>query len=158
MIEKVASTGNPTAFRFPRTFLKEERLDFSFSGVKTSVLYEAKGQPGAYSQPPALTSSRVADIAASFQAAVIDVLVTKCRQALRRSGRRTLCVGGGVAANSVFRQALEEMAQREKIELHLSPREYCTDNAAMAAVGWELFAEGQLAPLDLDVVPGLVRK
>jgi N6-L-threonylcarbamoyladenine synthase len=89
---------------------------------------------------------------------VIDVLVTKCRQALQRSGRKTLCVGGGVAANSVFRQALEEMSRREKIELHLSPREYCTDNAAMAAVGWELFAEGQLAPLDLDVVPGLVRK
>ena len=51
-----------------------------------------------------------------------------------------------------------EMTRREKIELHLSPREYCTDNAAMAAVGWELFEEGQLAPLDLDVVPGLVRK
>ncbi len=158
MIEQVARTGNPTAFRFPRTFLKEDRLDFSFSGIKTSVLYEAKGQPGARSQPPALTESRVADIAASFQAAVIDVLVSKCRQALHRSGHRTLCVGGGVAANSVFRSALEEMTRQEKLELHLSPREYCTDNAAMAAVGWELFEEGRLAPLDLDVVPGLVRK
>ena len=158
MIEKVAKNGNPQAFRFPRTFIKEDRLDFSFSGVKTSVLYEANGQPGARTQPPALTESRVADIAASFQAAVIDVLVTKCRQALHRFGCRTLCVGGGVAANSAFREALEEMTRREKIELHLSPREYCTDNAAMAAVGWELFAEGRLAPLDEDVVPGLVRK
>ena len=158
MIEQVAKSGNSTAFRFPRTFLKEDRLDFSFSGVKTSVLYEAKGQPGALVQPPALTESRVADIAASFQAAVVDVLVSKCRQALQRSGRKTLCVGGGVAANSVFRSALEAMTRREQIELHLSPREYCTDNAAMAAVGWELFEEGRFAPLDVDVVPGLVRK
>ena len=158
MIEKVAKNGNPLAFRFPRTFIKEDRLDFSFSGVKTSVLYEANGQPGAHTQPPALTASRTSDIAASFQAAVIDVLVTKCRQALQRFHCRTLCVGGGVAANSAFRTALEDMTRREKIELHLSPREYCTDNAAMAAVGWELFAEGRLAPLDEDVVPGLVRK
>ena len=158
MIEKVAQTGNSQAFRFPRTFIKEDRLDFSFSGVKTSVLYEANGQPGAHSQPPALTEARIADIAASFQAAVIDVLVTKCRQALRRFDCKTLCVGGGVAANSAFRQALEELARRDRIELHLSPREYCTDNAAMAAVGWELYAEGRLAPLDQDVVPGLVRK
>lgn len=157
MIEKVAAAGNPTAFRFPRTFIKEDRLDFSFSGVKTSVLYEANGQPGAHVQPPALTPQRVSDIAASFQAAVIDVLVTKCRQALHRSGRRVLCVGGGVAANGAFRTALEEMTRREKVELHLSPREYCTDNAAMAAVGWELLAAGRFAPLDEDVVPGLVR-
>jgi len=158
MIEKVAQTGNPQAFRFPRTFIKEDRLDFSFSGVKTSVLYEANGQPGAHTQPPALTERRIADIAASFQAAVIDVLVTKCRQALRRFPCKTLCVGGGVAANQAFREALGEMAQRERVELHLSPREYCTDNAAMAAVGWELFEAGQLAQLDQDVVPGLVRK
>ncbi len=158
MIEKVARNGNPQAFRFPRTFIKENRLDFSFSGVKTSVLYEANGQPGAHTQPPSLTESRIADIAASFQAAVIDVLVTKCRQALRQFDCQTLCVGGGVAANGAFRLALEELARRERVELHLSPREYCTDNAAMAAVGWELFQEGQLAPLDQDVVPGLVRK
>lgn len=158
MIENVAQNGNPLAFRFPRTFIKEDRLDFSFSGVKTSVLYEANGQPGAHIQPPELTEARIADIAASFQAAVIDVLVTKCRQALRRFQCKTLCVGGGVAANRAFRDALTEMAQREQVELHLSPREYCTDNAAMAAVGWELFRAGQLAPLDQDVVPGLVRK
>ena len=158
MIEKVAKNGDPKAFRFPRTFLKEDRLDFSFSGVKTSVLYEANGQPGAHTQPPALTESRIADIAASFQAAVIDVLVTKCRQALARYHCQTLCVGGGVAANGAFREALAEVARRDKIELHLSPREYCTDNAAMAAVGWELYQEGKLAPLDEDVVPGLVRK
>lgn len=158
MIEKVAANGSPAAFRFPRTFLKEERLDFSFSGVKTSVLYEANGQPGALVQPPPLTPQRVSDIAASFQAAVIDVLVTKCRQALRKSGRKVLCVGGGVAANGAFRQALEEMTQRTGVELHLSPREYCTDNAAMAAVGWELLAAGRVSPLDEDVTPGLVRK
>lgn len=158
MIEKVAARGNSKAFQFPHTFLKDDRLDFSFSGVKTSVLYEANGQPGAHVQPPPLTDERVADIAASFQTAVIDVLVAKCRQALRRSGRKVLCVGGGVAANGVFRRALEEMTCSEKVELHLSPREYCTDNAAMAAVGWELLVAGKTAPLDEDVVPGLVRQ
>lgn len=158
LVEKIARDGNPRAFAFPRTFIQEDRLDFSFSGIKTSVLYEAQGQPGAREQPPALTPQRQADIAASFQAAVIDVLVTKCRQALQQTGHKTLCIGGGVAANAAFRDALEKMCHRKGIELHLSPREYCTDNAAMAAVGWELFAQGQLAPLDLDVVPGLVRR
>lgn len=158
MIEQVAKAGNPQAFRFPRTFIKEDRLDFSFSGIKTSVLYEANGQPGSHTQPPTLDAQRVSDIAASFQSAVVDVLIAKCRQALRRFGCQTLCVGGGVAANGAFRNALEELSRREKIALYLSPKEYCTDNAAMAAVGWELYEAGQLAPLDLDVVPGLVRK
>ncbi len=157
LLEKAARTGNPKAFTFPRTFIKEDRLDFSFSGIKTSVLYVAQGQPGAREQPPELTPARIADIAASFQAAVIDVLITKCRQALHRTGHKALCIGGGVAANGALREALEKLAEREQVELHLSPREYCTDNAAMAAVGWELFAEGRFAPLDLDVVPGLVR-
>lgn len=158
LVEKIARDGNPRAFTFPRSFIQEDRLDFSFSGVKTSVLYVAQGQPGAREQPPVLTPQRLADIAASFQAAVIDVLVTKCRQALQQTGHKTLCIGGGVAANAAFRDALKKMCLREGIELHLSPREYCTDNAAMAAVGWELFAQGQLAPLDLDVIPGLVRR
>jgi N6-L-threonylcarbamoyladenine synthase len=157
-IEEVARNGNPQAFPFPRTFLNESRLDFSFSGLKTAVLYAAKGIPGARIQPPPLDSQRICDLAASFQAAVVDVLVGKCEQALRQTGRTTLLVGGGVAANSCFRQRLEEMAARRRVNLVISPREYCTDNAAMGAIGWELWERGLFAPLDTDVIPGLVRK
>lgn len=157
-VEIAARSGNPRAIRFPRSFLKEARLDFSFSGVKTAVLYEVQGKPGSRTSPPPLTPSRVADVAASFQEAAVDVLVEKCRQAIRRMGYKTLCIGGGVAANSRFRDRLQEMSAREGTELFISPREYCTDNAAMAAVGWELLEAGRRAPLDLDVSPGLIRR
>ena len=80
--------------------------------------------------------------------------VDRPRQCL---GYRSLCVGGGVAANSRFRERLQEMAAAQQAEVHLSPREYCTDNAAMAAIGWELLDAGRTAPLDCDVTPGLVR-
>jgi len=157
LIEQVARNGSPTAIAFPRTFLNEARLDFSFSGLKTAVLYAARGTPGARVQPPPLTTQRIADIAASFQAAVVDVLVGKCEQAVDRTGRSTLLVGGGVAANGCFRKALEELADRKQIDLIIAPREYCTDNAAMGAIGWELWERGRFAPLDIDVTPGLVR-
>lgn len=157
-IEQVARQGNPAAIAFPRTFLNDPRLDFSFSGLKTAVLYAARGTPGARAQPLPLTDQRIADLAASFQAAVIEVLIGKCDQAIQHTGRSTLLVGGGVAANSLFRQQLEELALRRKVELFIAPREYCTDNAAMGAIGWELFDRGIFAPLDVDVMPGLVRK
>lgn len=157
-IDQAARAGNPQAFDFPRTFLKDERLDFSFSGLKTAVLYEATGIPGSKRPVAELTQGRVADIAASFQAAVVDVLAAKSLQAVRMFGRDTLCVGGGVAANSVLRQRLEELAREAQIELHVAPAQYCTDNAAMAAVAWEHLARGQVAALDLDVRPGLIRR
>jgi N6-L-threonylcarbamoyladenine synthase len=157
-IEHLAATGNPAAFPFPRTFLNDERLKFSFSGLKTAVLYATRGTPGSRIQTPNLTPQRRADLAASFQAAVIDVLVGKCEQTLRQTGRRTLLVGGGVAANSLFRSRLQDLADRKRIDLVIAPREYCTDNAAMAAIGWELWERGMFSPLDIDVTPGLVRK
>ena len=158
LIEKIAAKGDPQAIAFPRTFLKDERLDFSFSGLKTAVLYAARGTPGSRTPPIPLTEQRIADLAASFQAAVIDVLVGKCEQALLKANRSTLLVGGGVAANSVFRAGLTEMADRCGVELIIAPREYCTDNAAMGAIGWELLDRGVFSPLDVDVTPGLVRK
>ena len=158
LIEKIAETGNPTAFPFPRSFLKDERLDFSFSGLKTAVLYAVRGTPGSRTIPPPLTSQRIADLAASFQAAVVDVLVGKCEQTLDRTGRTTLLVGGGVGANTVLRQRLQEMAAHRGIEVIIAPRQYCTDNAAMGALGWELWERGIFSPLDTDVNPGLVRK
>src|SRR5437667_1201224 len=104
-VERAAAGGNPEAYRFPRSFLKEERLDFSFSGLKTAVLYTVCGQD--LSQPkPVPTGSQRADLAASFQQAVIDVLVEKSRQALRQTDLSQLAVGGGVAANRSLRAAL----------------------------------------------------
>lgn len=157
-IELIARQGNATAVDFPRPFLNDSRLDFSFSGLKTAVLYAARGTPGARATPEPLTPQRVADLAASFQAAAIDVLIGKCDQALKQTGRKRLLVGGGVAANSVFRLRLDELAARRKIELIIAERLHCTDNAAMGALGWELWERGLTSPLDLDVKPGLVRK
>lgn len=156
-IEQTARNGNPKAFDFPRVFLNEKRLEFSFSGLKTAVLYKANGIPGSREAVPELTPQRVADLAASFQAAVLDVLVGKCKQALRQRNRTRLLVGGGVAANSTFRQQLEEMCRRQRVELFIAPRAMCTDNAAMGAIAWESLAQGRVADLDLDVTPGLVR-
>lgn len=157
-IERAASTGDARAFSFPRTFLKDERLEFSFSGLKTAVLYTANGTPGSYAKVPKLTPQRIADIAASFQQAVIEVLTGKCEQALQRINRKTLCVGGGVAANRPLRDALAEMTDRLGVSLLIAPLEYCSDNAAMSGIAWESLHAGQTAELDLDVVPGLVRR
>lgn len=155
-IQRIAATGNPRAFDFPRSFLKDDRLDFSFSGIKTAVRYTALGQPGSKQPPPQLDARRVADIAASFQEAVADILVAKCRQALQRYDRRSLCLGGGVAANGRFRERLDDL-RREGIDVHIAPVNLCTDNAAMGAIAWELYRAGHFADLDVDVVPGLVR-
>lgn len=157
-VEITARSGDPKAFKFPRVFLKEERLEFSFSGLKTAVLYKANGIPGSREPAPENTPARIADLAASFQEAVLDVLVGKCRQALRQRGRNRLLVGGGVAANGRFRERLEAMCKAAKSELFIAPREMCTDNAAMGAIAWELFEKGHTAPLNVDVTPGLVRK
>lgn len=157
LIEKLAQHGNAQAVTLPRSFLHDPQLKFSFSGLKTAVLYAARGTPGAREAPIPLTDQRRADIAASFQTATIDILVRKCEQALLQTGRTTLCVGGGVAANSAFRTALQELCTRREVRLIIAPREFCTDNAAMGAIGWELYERGLFAPLDADVTPGLMR-
>jgi len=158
-IQKAAETGSPTAFRFPRSFLKDaDRLEFSFSGLKTAVLYEVAGKPPGEYDRSALAPQYVADLAASFQEAVVDVLIAKCVQALRKMKRDVLCVGGGVAANARLRQRLEEAALSESFSLVVAPLELCTDNAAMSAIAWELLAQGRTAELDLDVSAGLVRR
>jgi N6-L-threonylcarbamoyladenine synthase len=151
-VEREASRGDPAAFRLPRSFLREDRLDFSFSGLKTAVLYTITGQDaGAPSRT--ITPQFRTDLAASFQQAVVDVLVEKSRQALRKTRIRTLAVGGGVAANQALRSALERMAAEENAELHIPPHSLCTDNAAMAAQAVEKWRAGFFAPLDLDATP-----
>lgn len=155
-IEKAAASGNPKAFAFPRTFLKDERLDFSFSGLKTAVRYALFGQNATSTDAP-LSPETVANAAASFQAAVIDVLVAKCRQACLKHGVTRLCVGGGVAANSLLRQSLSAMCSAEGFDLVVPPLSWCTDNAAMAAVVVDRFRRGESDQLDVDATPGLIR-
>ncbi len=153
-VEREAVLGNPRAFCFPRSFLHEDRLEFSFSGLKTAVRYTVGGQNNPRPEPPPAGPFR-ADVAASFQQAVIDILVAKSRQALRRTTSKRLAVGGGVAANRAFRAALEEMAREQGAELFIPPMALCTDNAAMAAMAVEKWRRKEWAGLDLDAVPSL---
>lgn len=153
-VEREAAQGDPRAFRFPRSFLREDRLDFSFSGLKTAVLYALAGQDNPRPDPPP-AGQRRADLAASFQQAVIDVLVGKSRQALAATGLTRLAVGGGVAANKSLRAALEAMTAEAGAELLIPPLSLCTDNAAMAAMAVERWRRGDDASLDLDAVPCL---
>jgi N6-L-threonylcarbamoyladenine synthase len=153
-VEREAAGGDAAAVKLPRSFLHEERLDFSFSGLKTAVLYALAGQGQPRPAPPP-AGKRRADLAASFQRAVVDVLVAKSRQALQRTGLKRLAVGGGVAANQTFRKALERMTQEEGVELFIPPLSLCTDNAAMAALAVEKWRRRDFAPLDLDAVPTL---
>ena len=106
---------------------------------------------------PSPSPALVSDLAASFQEAVVDVLVGKARQVLRATGMKRLGIGGGVAANGRFREKLIAMAGAEGIELFVPPLSLCTDNAAMGGVAFAKLAAGQVAELDVDVTPGLVR-
>jgi N6-L-threonylcarbamoyladenine synthase len=155
-IERAARSGNPRAYAFPRAYLHDDRLAFSFSGLKTAVLYALQGQD-ARAREAALTPGVVADVAASFQEAIVDVLVAKSRQALRQTGLRKMGVGGGVAANARFRERIEAMARDMGVELFIPPLSLCTDNAAMAGIALPKLAAGQTASLDVDVTAGLVR-
>jgi N6-L-threonylcarbamoyladenine synthase len=154
-VEREAAAGDPKAFDFPRSLLDDGRLEFSFSGLKTAVLYACHGQDVAKASPPPPGTKR-ADLAASFQAAVVDVLVGKCKQAIRKTGMKRLAVGGGVSANKPLRAGLEAMCAREGAELFIPPLSLCTDNAAMAALAVEKWNRGEFAPPDLDAEPNFL--
>jgi N6-L-threonylcarbamoyladenine synthase len=133
-IEREARAGDPAAFDLPLAMTNDPRLDFSFSGLKTSLLYAVR------ELGPEGTAERRPDLAASFQAAVVDQLLVKLRRAARGGSKRrrlpqgrwrTLALGGGVAANALLRERVSELCEREGLELKLVPRELCTDNAAM---------------------------
>ncbi len=155
-LERLARGRNPRAFALPRSFLHDDRPIFSFSGLKTAVLYALHGQ-NARSDEVLLDETGLGDLAASFQEAVVDVLVAKTRQALVRSGLKRLGVGGGVAANAHFRERIAAMAAGLGVDLFIPPPSLCTDNAAMAAVALPRLHAGQVADLDADVTAGLVR-
>jgi N6-L-threonylcarbamoyladenine synthase len=157
-IQKAAEHGNAAAYQFPRTFLNEpDRLEFSFSGLKTAVRYTLVGPGQADFDSLKLSAQQVADTAASFQAAVIDVLARKAFAALERSGLKKLCVGGGVAANSALRQRLEADAEAHEVKVYIPPLRLCTDNAVMGAIAVERLQAGLVEDLDLDALAGLER-
>ena len=131
--------------------LEPDSLDFSFSGVKTAVLYHVHGHGKTTGGLEKQSPRDIADIAASFQQAVVDVLVRKTMLAVAKTGIRTVVLGGGVAANSVLRNALAEECAKRNLAFRAVERAYCTDNAAMiAALGYHHYAAGDLADLDLD--------
>lgn len=157
-ISQAAERGNPRAYDFPRGLSNDrERLDFSFSGLKTAVRYAISGPGKPHPRDLALPEQQVADLAASFQAAVVDSLAKKAFRALEQTRLGTLCVGGGVAANQALRDRLARDAAEKGIELHIAPHELCTDNAVMGAIAFERLWAGKTENLDLDVLPGLVR-
>jgi N6-L-threonylcarbamoyladenine synthase len=155
-MDRAAKQGNPRAFDLPRPLLDTDRLDFSFSGLKTAVRYRIS-KPGE-AVPSPLDPQLVNDLAASFTEAVVDCLWGKTSLALKRTGLKTLCVGGGVAANSRLRERLQTECARGGIELFIPPMKLCTDNAVMGAIAVERLRGGLTESLDLDVYPGLVRQ
>mgnify|MGYP002623541667 CR=1 FL=1 len=158
-VERAAASGNAGAFALPRSLLgAEDGLDFSFSGLKTAVRYKIVGPGQVDFQQLRLDGQLVADLAASFQAAVVDVLVEKSMRALTTTGLPRLCVGGGVAANTLLRTQLQERCAQSAHELHIAPLELCTDNAVMGAIALERWRAGLVEPLTLDVVAGPLRK
>ncbi len=157
-IQRAAEGGNPKAYNFPRALLSDDdRLDFSFSGLKTAVRY-AITRPGKPDFSAInLSPGQVADLAASFQEAVVDCLAGKAFAALRKTGMHVLCVGGGVAANARLRQRLSEQSVRQNVRLHIAPLQLCTDNAVMGAIAVERLKAGRIEGLDLDIYPGMLR-
>jgi len=144
-IEREAAGGDPSAIAFPRSLLGDG-WDFSFSGLKTSVITHVRKHPEA----------TVADVAASFQEAVADVLVAKARRAARACGVASLCLGGGVAANSRLRERIVQACAEDGLRAVLPGRAMCTDNAAMvAATGWRRLGSDGPSPLDAGAHPNL---
>jgi N6-L-threonylcarbamoyladenine synthase len=143
-VQKAAEEGDPNRFKFPRAWL-EGTWDFSFSGLKTSVLYEVR------ELKKKSTTLPVPDLAASFQQAVLDVLFKKTMKAAREFNAREILVAGGVSANRPLRQIFKSQTE---FPVHIPPLSLCTDNAAMiASAGYHRYALGYTSTLDIDVMP-----
>jgi N6-L-threonylcarbamoyladenine synthase len=152
-IEKIAREGNPKAIRFPRSLMQnKESLDFSFSGLKTAVLYHCQGQDmKGENRVKDMTQQEIADIAASFQAAVIEVLVGKAQRAAKKINAQSVLMGGGVACNGALREAMAAMCEKDNLSLLIAPKKYCTDNAVMvASLAYYKYQAGQFADMTLE--------
>ncbi len=166
-IERAARDGEARAVDFPRPLLGGNSLDFSFSGLKTAVLYHVNGVPGAHrkkanSPRPVgienFTQKQVADAAAGFQAAVVDVLACKLRRAAELVRPRSLIIGGGVSANEALRTAAGKIAEKTGCALRLPQMRFTIDNAAMVAgLAWHHLRAGKTDTLDIEVTPTVRR-
>ena len=146
-IEKAARSGNPKAYDFPRSMLHDPHLDFSFSGLKTAVLYTLQKEKG---------ELPVADLAASFQQAVIEILVRKTLRAARETGRDRIALSGGVSLNQALRQAFQQTGSEQGLEIRVATPVFCTDNAAMIAFAALLrHLAGESSSLEGDIHPNL---
>ena len=149
IVDALAAEGDPKAVQFPRTYLDRASLDFSFSGLKTAVLYHVRGVPGQNKPGAMMTEQHLRDVCASFQAACVDVITKKLRRALNQTGGKSVIIGGGVSANRGLRAALAKF----DVPVHFPKLSYCTDNAAMSAGLADVhYRAGRFASLDLDAV------
>ena len=145
VIDRMAREGSATAIDFPRALMAKDSLDFSFSGIKTAVLHYVKRHDGE------ISSEGIKDIVASFQEAVVDVLVTKVFQAARKYGVEEVVISGGVAANTRLREKMTLTSEQENVSVYIPSPALCTDNAAMiAVVGDYYLAKGITSPLTLN--------
>ena len=154
IIDRLAKSGNQYAVTFPRSYLEKDSLDFSFSGLKTAVLYHYPGQDAKTSKSKTPSDQDAADVAASFQEAVVDVLVDKTVMASRIYNVRGILMGGGVAANSRLRQRLKDKSQEISIPVCFPSPRLCTDNAAMVAgLAYKKYLEEDISGLDIEAIP-----
>lgn len=149
ILDGLAVNGDPKRFRFPRTRLGRQSLDFSFSGLKTAVLYHTRGVPGKPPRTSPPDEQEINDIAAGFQAACIDVLMEKIRRAVEQRGAKSVIIGGGVSANRGLREAMAKFP----LPVFFPKKSYCTDNAAMSAgLANVMYERGEFTSLDMDAV------
>jgi N6-L-threonylcarbamoyladenine synthase len=150
-VSRLAAEGDPRAVRFPRSRVKDDPLAFSYSGLKTAVLYHLKGPGGRRKDDDRAGSASPADVAASFEQAAVDVLVDRSLKAVEQEGLQDLVIGGGVAANRRLRHDLEARAPAS-VRLRFPSTALCADNGAMVALrGAQLLAAGRRDDLDLEV-------
>lgn len=146
LIQKVAKSGNPKAVNFPRALRERNNFDFSFSGLKTSLLYHMRKNP----------KDNLSDVAASYQEAIVDSLVEKSFRAARKMGTKKVIFAGGVAANERLREKANQKATSWGYQIYFPPLEFCTDNAAMiASAAWHRFEQGDFDSLEITANPSL---
>ena len=144
-LDRLAQTGNPSAIAFPRSSLNKCSLEFSFSGLKTALLYKL------HAMDDVERGRRRADLAAGYQEAIVTVLIEKALMAVQQTGIRSLAVVGGVSANTRLRTLLQERVRASQVRLSIPPLRFCTDNAAMvAAAGRHALAAGHRIALDAE--------
>ncbi len=151
-IQQAGAGGNPKAFQFKQPMLERDSLDFSFSGMKTALLYKLRGPGNRLTDPWIIERKQTSDICASFEHAVVSTLARKCMRACQQHDIQQILIGGGVACNTRLRQVMNKLCAEQNIDATFAPPAYCTDNAVMiAGLGYELFAAGKADSLNLDV-------